>query len=97
MQLLACEAPFCTGWYVNGTTPMVARWNETTFLTTGHMDFVSKEELEQSKESLLKVSYCGFRFTKTSTELFKGLSKTLLKKLVLNTCLPLIIYCQNYT
>ena len=25
MQLLACEAPFCTGWYLNGTTPMVAR------------------------------------------------------------------------
>ena len=73
MQLLACEVPFCRGWYVNGTTPMVARWDEATFLSTGHMDFLSKEELEQSKEPLLEVSYCGFGFTKTSTELFKGL------------------------
>ena len=73
VELLRCDAPFCTGWYLNGTTPMVARWDEAAFLSTGHMDFVSQEELKQSKEALLEVSYCGFGFTKTSTELFKGL------------------------
>ena len=38
------------------------------------MDFLTKEELEQSKGKLIEVSYCGFGFTKTHVDLFKELT-----------------------
>ena len=72
--ILSCKSKFCTGWYLKGDTPMVARWDEETFLKTGSMAFLSKGELEQSKGKLIEVSYCGFGFTKTHTDLFRGLT-----------------------
>ena len=72
--LIACDDKFCTGWYLKGKTPMVARWDEKVFLKTGSMNFLSTKELEQSKGKLVEVSYCGFGFTKTHTDLFKGLT-----------------------
>ena len=73
-KLIDCDEKFCTGWYLKGDTPMVARWDEKTFLKTGSMDFLTKEELEQSKGKLIEVSYCGFGFTKTHVDLFKELT-----------------------
>ncbi len=72
--ILSCKSKFCTGWYLKGDTPMVARWDEKVFLKTGSMNFVPVKELEQSKGKLIEVSYCGFGFTKTHTDLFKGLT-----------------------
>ena len=72
--ILSCKSKFCTGWYLKGDTPMVARWDEETFLKTGQMAFLSQGELEQSKGKLIEVSYCGFGFTKTHTDLFRGLT-----------------------
>ena len=66
-KILSCDDKFCTGWYLKGDTPMVARWDEETFLKTGSMDFLTQEELEQSNGKLIEVSYCGFGFTKTHT------------------------------
>jgi len=72
--LVECKEKFCTGWYLKGDTPMVARWDEKEFMKTGSMAFLSKGELEQSKDKLVEVSYCGFGFTKTHTDLFKELT-----------------------
>ena len=72
--IINCKDKFCTGWYLKGKTPMVARWDEETFLKTGQMAFLSKGELEQSKGKLIEVSYCGFGFTKVHTDIFKGLT-----------------------
>ena len=73
-KLIRCKEKFCTGWYLKGDTPMVARWDEETFIKTGNMAFLSKDELEQSKGKLIEVSYCGFGFTKTHSDLFRNLT-----------------------
>ena len=73
-KLIDCDEKFCTGWYLKGETPMVARWDEETFLKTGTMDFLTKEELNKANGKLIEVSYCGFGFTKTHVDLFKNLT-----------------------
>ena len=72
--LIDCDEKFCCGWYVKDTAPMVAKWDEDKFLKNGHMDFLTSEELEESKEELIEVDYCGFGFTKTHVSLFKELT-----------------------
>ena len=72
--LIACDDKFCTGWYLKGDTPMVARWDEETFLKTASMDFLTQEELKKANGKLIEVSYCGFGFTKTHVSLYEGLT-----------------------
>ena len=105
--IINCKDKFCTGWYLKGNTPMVARWDEETFLKTGSMAFLSKDELEQSKGKLIEVSYCGFGFTKTHTDLFKGLTYPFFRNKVVQIgeyqenvsedasfCLDVAAYCE---
>jgi len=73
-KLIDCDNKFCTGWYLKEDTPMIARWDEETFLKTASMDFLTQEELNKANGKLIEVSYCGFGFTKTHTDLFKGLT-----------------------
>ena len=72
--LIACDDKFCTGWYLKGDTPMVARWDEETFLQTASMDFLTQEELKKASGELIEISYCGFGFTKTHVSLYEGLT-----------------------
>ena len=61
--LIDCKEKFCSGWYLKGDVPMVARWNEEDFLKDGHMNFLSVDELQNSETDLVEVDYCGFGFT----------------------------------
>ena len=72
--LINSKEKFVTGWYMKGETPMVARWNEKTFLQTGYMDFLKEEELTNSKKDLIDIDYCGFGFTKTHKDVFSDLT-----------------------
>ena len=60
---------FVSGWYLNGNTPMVARWDEDKFMRTGYMDFLTQDELSNTKEDI-EVDYCGFGFTKIKAKSF---------------------------
>ena len=73
-KLIDCDDKFCTGWYLKEETPMVARWDEETFLKTASMDFLTQEELKKANGKLIEVSYCGFGFTKTHVSLYEGLT-----------------------
>jgi len=72
-QLIEHPGDFVTGWYVKGDTPMVARWDEDKFIRTGHMDFLTQDELSKAKEDI-EVDYCGFGFTKIKTSMLSKMS-----------------------
>jgi len=50
---------------------MIARWNEDVFLKSGHMDFLTKDELEKSDRDTIEVDYCGFGFVKIKTSILR--------------------------
>ena len=73
-KIIDCDDKFCTGWYLKGDTPMVARWDEETFLQTASMNFLTKSELKKANGKLIEVDYCGFGFTKTHVSLYEELT-----------------------
>ena len=72
-MLIEHNGDFVSGWYVKDDTPMIARWDEEKFLKSGHMDFLSKEEIENASDDF-EVDYCGFGFTKIKTSVLRQMS-----------------------
>jgi hypothetical protein len=72
--LLQYDSPFCSGWYVKDLsgTAMIADWNEKDFKKQGSMNFWKQNKIRTQKKPF-KVDYCGFGFTKVSTEILKQL------------------------
>ena len=73
-SLLSYESQFCAGWYVKDLsgTAMIADWDEDNFKKTGTMDFWNSTKIKNQREPF-EVDYCGFGFTKVSTEIMKQL------------------------
>ena len=72
--LLEYDSQFCAGWYVKDLsgTAMIADWNEEDFKKQGTMNFWNQNKIKTQKEPF-EVDYCGFGFTKVSTEIMKWL------------------------
>ncbi len=70
--LLQYDSQFCSGWYVKdlSNVAMIADWNEEDFKKQGKMNFWSKSKITAQKQPF-EVDYCGFGFTKVSTDLLK--------------------------
>ena len=73
-SLLSYESQFCAGWYVKDLsgTAMIADWDEKAFKNQGFMNFWNENKIKTQKEPF-EVDYCGFGFTKVSTEIMKWL------------------------
>ena len=74
VTLLEYDSPFCAGWYVKDLsgTAMIADWNEKDFKKQGTMNFWNQNKIKTQKEPF-EVDYCGFGFTKVSTDILKEL------------------------
>ena len=74
VTLLEYDSPFCAGWYVKDLsgTVMIADWNEDDFKKQGSMNFWNQSKIKTQKEPF-EVDYCGFGFTKVSTDILKEL------------------------
>ena len=72
--LLEYDSQFCAGWYVKDLsgTAMIADWDEDNFKKNGIMNFWNQNKIKTQKEPF-EVDYCGFGFTKVSTEIMKWL------------------------
>ena len=70
--LLSYDSQFCAGWYVKDLSgiAMIADWNENNFKKTGTMKFWHSDDIVKQKEPF-EVDYCGFGFTKVSTDILK--------------------------
>ena len=70
--LLSYESQFCAGWYVKDLSgiAMIADWNEKDFKRQGTMNFWHQDKIVEQKKPF-KVDYCGFGFTKVSTDILK--------------------------
>ena len=70
--LLSYDSPFCAGWYVKDFSgiAMIADWNEQDFKRQGTMNFWHQDKIVEQKEPF-EVDYCGFGFTKVSTDILK--------------------------
>ena len=70
--LLSYESQFCAGWYVKDLSgiAMIADWNENNFKKTGTMKFWHSDDIVKQKKPF-EVDYCGFGFTKVSTDILK--------------------------
>ena len=70
--LLSYESQFCAGWYVKDLSgiAMIADWNERDFKRQGTMNFWHQDKIIEQKKSF-EVDYCGFGFTKVSTDILK--------------------------
>ena len=49
---------------------MIADWNEKDFKKLGNMNFWNQNKIKTQKEPF-EVDYCGFGFTKVSTDILK--------------------------
>ena len=74
VTLLEYDSPFCAGWYVKDLsgTAMIADWDEDDFKKQGTMNFWNQNKIKTQKEPF-EVDYCGFGFTKVSTDILKEL------------------------
>ena len=70
--LLSYESQFCAGWYVKDLSgiAMIADWNEKDFKRQGTMNFWHQDKIVEQKKPF-EVDYCGFGFTKVSTDILK--------------------------
>jgi len=70
--LLKYDSQFCAGWYVKDLSGigMIADWDEHNFKKTGTMKFWHSDDIVKQKKPF-KVDYCGFGFTKVSTNILK--------------------------
>ena len=70
--LLSYESQFCAGWYVKDLSgiAMIADWNEKDFKKQGTMNFWHQDKIVEQKKPF-EVDYCGFGFTKVSTDILK--------------------------
>ncbi len=70
--LLKYDSPFCAGWYVKdlSNTVMIADWDEDNFKKNGTMNFWHQDDIIKQKKPF-EVDYCGFGFTKVSTDILK--------------------------
>jgi hypothetical protein len=70
--LLSYESQFCAGWYVKDLSgiAMIADWNESKFKKDGQMKFWHSDDIVKQKKPF-EVDYCGFGFTKVSTDILK--------------------------
>ena len=70
--LLSYDSQFCAGWYVKDLSgiAMIADWNENDFKKTGTMKFWHSDDIVKQKNPF-EVDYCGFGFTKVSTDILK--------------------------
>jgi hypothetical protein len=71
-SLLSYESQFCAGWYVKDLsgTAMIADWDESKFKKDGRMKFWNSDDIVKQKNPF-EVDYCGFGFTKVSTDILK--------------------------
>ena len=74
VTLLEYDSPFCAGWYVKDLSgiAMIADWDEEDFKKQGFMNFWHPSEIQKQKNPF-EVDYCGFGFTKVSTDILKEL------------------------
>tara|TARA_R100000005_G_C4965777_1_gene180650 strand:+ start:239 stop:874 length:636 start_codon:yes stop_codon:yes gene_type:complete len=84
-KLLQCEEDFCAGWYIKDLSgiAMIADWDEEKFKDNGVMNFYHMDRIKTKKEPF-EVDYCGFGFTKISTELIKQLEYPYFRQKVVN-------------
>jgi len=70
--LLSYESQFCAGWYVKDLSgiAMIADWDEGNFKKNGTMNFWHQDDIIKQKKPF-EVDYCGFGFTKVSTDILK--------------------------
>ena len=70
--LLSYDSSFCAGWYVKDLSgiAMIADWNERDFKRQGTMNFWHQDKIIKEKEPF-EEDYCGFGFTKVSTDILK--------------------------
>ena len=81
--LLSYDSQFCAGWYVKDLSgiAMIADWNENNFKKTGTMKFWHSDDIVKQKEPF-EVDYCGFGFTKVSTDILKEMEYTYFRQRV---------------
>ena len=72
--LLEYDSPFCSGWYIKelNETAMIADWDEDNFQKNGKMNFWTQNKIRTLRKPF-EVDYCGFGFTKVSTDILKEL------------------------
>lgn len=72
VTLLNADYPFCAGWYMNDLSglAMVSDWDKEYFEKNGTMKFYHMNEIIKKRKPF-EVAYCGFGFTKVSTEILK--------------------------
>ena len=70
--LLQYDSPFCSGWYIKDLSgqAMIADWDEKDFKKQGTMNFWKVNKITAKKQPF-EVDYCGFGFTKVSTDILK--------------------------
>ena len=70
--LLKYDSPFCAGWYAKDLSgiAMIADWDENKFKKDGRMKFWHRDDIVKQKKPF-EVDYCGFGFTKVSTDILK--------------------------
>ena len=72
--LLESGHDFCSGWYIKELSglAMIADWDEDYFESNLHMKFHHQDEIRQREEPF-EASYCGFGFTKVSSNIMREL------------------------
>ena len=72
--LLESGHDFCSGWYIKELSglAMIADWDEDYFESNLHMKFHHQDEIRQREEPF-EASYCGFGFTKVSSDIIRQL------------------------
>ena len=70
--LLESSYDFCSGWYIKELSglAMIADWDEDYFESNLHMKFYHQDDIRQREEPF-EVSYCGFGFTKVSSNIIR--------------------------
>ena len=79
-NLIHHDHPFVSGIYYKKDDQsgkkhvMAAHWDETTFLKTGNLNFLTEQDITDARKKPLQVSYVGFGFCKTNTSIFEKMS-----------------------
>ena len=78
-QLIKHEHPFVSAVYYtqrksNDKMVVAANWDESKFLKTGRMEYLTEQNIKDARKQPIQVSYVGFGFCKTNTSIFEKMS-----------------------
>lgn len=78
-QLIKHEHPFVSAVYYTQSKSkdkmvVAANWDESKFLKTGRMEYLTEQNIKDARKQPIQVSYVGFGFCKTNTSIFEKMS-----------------------